>query len=162
MKAERRPRRHRLILVGAAAAVVAAVAVVAVLHLTTPRHDDCAVAADVISTWRSMTVSVDEMLDGGGDQLLAAFTESATADLLRSKAGVVASPHIRADVIGLADALETIARSHRAAIASHQDPATRPDPQYIKGSQDAVAAAAALRMACPSIPTDRTTPPASG
>ena len=161
MGAEPRRGRRRLILAGIGVAGAAAVAAVAVLHLTSPRHDDCAVAADVVSTWRSMTASVDRMLDGGDDQLLtAAFTESATADQLRSRAGGVASPQIRADVIGLADALENIARGHRAAIASPRDPAAGPDPQYLKGSRDAVAAGAALRLACPAIPADRTVSPA--
>lgn len=148
-------RRGRLIVAGVGAAGVALVTVVA-LHLTSPRHDDCTVAADAISIWRSMTAAVDQMLDRGGDQLLtAAVTESATADQLRTRAGGVASPHIRADVIGLADALETISGSHRAAIASRRDATAGPDPQYVKGSRDAVAAAAALRMACPAIPADQ-------
>ncbi|MBV9089814.1 MAG: hypothetical protein JO044_07920 [Mycobacteriaceae bacterium] len=148
MGAERRPGGRRLIVVGTGAAAAGAVALVAVLHLTSPRHDDCAVATDVISTWRSMTAAVDQMLDGGGDQrLAAAVAESATADQLRSQAGGIASPHLRADVFGLADALEAIARSQRVAITSRQDAAA--DPLYIKASHDAAGAAAALRMACP-------------
>ena len=156
MEAER-PGRRWLFVVGAGAVGVVVV-VVALLHSTSPRHDDCAVAADVMSTWRSMTASVDQML--GGDQLLAAaFTESATADQLRIRAGGIASPHIRADVIGLADALETIAHSHRTALASRQDPSAAAGQQeYINGSRHAVAAAAALRMACPSIPANSTAP----
>ena len=154
MGAER--RRGRLIVAGVGAAAGVALVAVVALHLTSPRHDDCTVAADAISIWRSMTAAVDQMLDRGGDQLLiAAVTESATADQLRTRAGGVASPHIRADVIGLADAVETISGSHRAAIASRRDATASPDPQYVKGSRDAVAAAAALRMACPAIPADQ-------
>lgn len=160
MEARRRLGRRGLAVVGIGTGAVAA-AIVGLPHLTSPPHDDCAVAADVVSTWRAMTASVDQLLDGHGDQLMtAAFTESATADQLRTKARGVASARIRADVIGLADALERIAGSHRAAIASHTVPGASPDPQYLKGSQDAVAAATALRMACPSISADRGGPPA--
>ncbi|MCW2651447.1 MAG: hypothetical protein JWR32_2423 [Mycobacterium sp.] len=142
----------------AAAMFAICVAVAATLimrHESAPTPGDCAVAADMVSRWRTMTEAIATSLDGPSDTeilLATANTEAATADQLRTRADDIASSHLRSVAMGLPDALDMIARSRRSAADAIRHPGVGPDRDYVKGSDAAGSTVAALRSACPSIP----------
>lgn len=143
----------RLSIAGVLAICIAVGTILVVRHTNAPR-DDCAVAAEVFQIWTSLSASLTAMVtESGGDKASrAAEAESEAADQIRTKAADISSSNIKLHALGLADALDRIAKSQISPTQSQSDPLAGPDPAYMEGSAAATAAAGALRNACPSIP----------
>jgi hypothetical protein len=139
-------------ILAAVLAVSLVVATALIFRQANQPTDDCAVAADAVETWTSLSAELNAMVGAAsGDKVAkAAEAEDAAAGDIRAKAAQISSPDIRVHAVGLADALTQIAEAQRSMHSSGSVDGA--DAAYMNGSSAAMASAAGLRKECPSIP----------